>query len=370
MAALTISVFLMGVPSALLLYHLSEDWAAEDAKSAIRAIQDSKTREIEANLAQAGLSLDKLQAFIAMQMAEPPSLEDETKFALRFMTFPDGSIRTDPKHFDGRVQAGTYIDPTTPNNPYTRAFHARLTPMIELYGAAQLARFDTLWLLTRWRSMMVLMPRIPSYVFDTTPKDDYNFTGWMKGGDPAVNPKRQMYWTDPTYDRVSRSWMVSAVRPLDLDGNWIGTIGHDFFLDGLFERLNDRVYPEAQNFLIDRDGEYILAGPWQGIIQDATYSDAQQAEIDTAMAPVLAALGKAPKDEILQVDFLGQPYLVAANHIAGPEWRLIRLVPVSSVGGSISSAFTGSAGSCHTVRLLTRASFPVTPAHQAAALLA
>ncbi|WP_374374618.1 ATP-binding protein [Dongia sp.] len=346
MAALTISVFVVGVPSALLLHHLSERSAIEDAKRVIGALQDSKIREIEADLAQAETSLEKLSTFITREMAEPTSLEDDTNFALSFVPQPDGSIRSDPKHFDGRTQAGTYIDPNTPRTPFTRAFHARLAPVIELYGAAQLPRFDTLWLLTRWHSMIVMMPRVPRYVFDATPQDDYNKTEWITGADPAVNPDRRMYWTEPTYDPVSRSWMVSAVRPLDIAGEWVGTVGHDFFLAGLFERLSvNPAFAQAQDFLIDRHGDYMLAGQWQNHIESAAYAEIDKAEIDAALADVRVALedGKTGHGRIVVTDFLGQPYLAVSNSIRGPDWRLIHLVPVASVAGRISQTFIGSA---------------------------
>lgn len=345
MVALTVSVFVVGVPSALLLHHLSERWAINDAKRVIGALQDSKVREIEADLAQARTSLDKLSAFIAKEMAEPVSLEDDTNFALRFTTYPDGAIRSDSQHFDGRVQAGTYIDPKTPRTPFTRALHARLAPIIELYGAAQLTRFDTLWLLTRWHSMIVMMPRVPRYVFDATPEDDYNETEWIEGADPSINPDRQMYWTKPTYDQVSRSWMVSAVRPLDIGGEWIGTIGHDFFLAGLFERLSvNPAFGQAQDFLIDRHGDYMLAGQWQNHIESAAYAEIDKAEIDAALAATKAALDDqgSSRDKVAVIDFLGQPYLAVSNVVRGPDWRLIHLVPVSSIAGRISQTFIGS----------------------------
>jgi signal transduction histidine kinase len=345
MAALTISVLMVGVPSALLLHHLSERWAIEDAKRVIHAIQSSKRHEIQTSLLQAQSSLDKLAAFIQKEMSTPPSLEDDTTFALRFVPFPDGSLRSDPKHFNGSLQAGTYIDPQTPKTPFTRAFHARLAPMIELFGAAQLARFDTLWLLTRWRSMTVMMPRVPGYIFNATPDDNYNETEWMTGADPAVNPGRKMYWTKPAYDRVSHSWMVSAVRPLDIEGTWIGTIGHDFFLAGLFERLSlDQAFARSQDFLIDRHGDYMLAGQWQNQIENVSFSEGDKAEIDAALAPVLAQLDKAGSQPgaIIQTEFLGQPFLANSSKIDEPNWRLIHLVPVASVATGMSQAFAGS----------------------------
>jgi signal transduction histidine kinase len=346
LAALAISVFMVGVPSALLLQHLSERWAIEDAKQVIHAIQQSKVHEIETTLAQAEVSLEKLAAFVSRELAPPPTREDDARFALQFVAFPDGSIRSDPKRFDGRTQAGTYIDPRTPQTPFTRAFHARLAPMIELFGTAQLMRFDTMWLLTRWRSMIVMMPRVPRYIFNATPENDYSTTQWLTGADPAANPERKMYWTDPTFDPVSNSWMVSAVRPLDFRGQWIGAIGHDFFLAGLFERLSlDPAFARAQDFLIDRNGNYMLAGQWQQHIESAAFNADDKAEIDAALAPVLARLaaGNGANSEIVAAEYLDQPFLAVASEIREPHWRLIHLVPVSSVSGRVSQAFIGSA---------------------------
>lgn len=345
MAALTISVLVVGVPSALLLHHLSKERAIEDAARVISAIHSSKVREIEATLIQASNSLDKLSVFIANEMAEPPSPADETRYALRFVPFPDGSSRSDPARFDGREQAGTYIDSATPLTPYSRAFHARLTPIIELYGAAQLTRFDTLRLLTRWHSMIVLMPREPRYIFSATPADDYNIKEWMNGADPAVNPDRKMHWTNPTYDRPSRRWMVSAVRPLDLNGEWIGTIGHDFFLAGLFERISvNPAFADSYDFLLDRNGQYMLAGPWQHVVENVAFSAADKQEIDGALAPVRASLAMPGKlaSGIVITEFQGISYLAVSSRIKGADWQLIQLVPVSSVAAGIAEAFIGS----------------------------
>lgn len=343
MAALAISVFLVGAPAGLLLYYFSERWAIDDAKRIILNLQENKLHEIEAALAQADPSLTKLNTFIAKAMQGPPNTADQVAFDRLVVPFEDGSLRSDPATFNGRQHAGVYIDPTTPRTNDIKTLHARLAPIIDLYGSGTIPRFDTLWLLTRWHSMIVLMPRVPTYVWDATPADDYNSTEWITGGDPAINPTRSLYWTKPAYDPVSRSWMVSAVKPLDVNGTWVGTIGHDFFLAGLFDRLaSDPTFAGAQNFLIDANGDYMLAGQWQNQIESVAFMAGDKAKIDNALAPVLKGLRRGAESVVTTASFMGEPYLVTASSVQGPGWNLIHLVPIKSVAGRISEAFAGS----------------------------
>nr|WP_298689325.1 ATP-binding protein [uncultured Dongia sp.] len=343
MAALAISVFLVGAPAGLLLYFFSERWAVEDAKRIILSIQENKQREIESALAQADPSLTKLATFITTAMQPAPNRTDIEAFDRLTVPFEDGSLRSDPTTFDGRQHAGIYLDPRTPRTDAIKAFHARLTPIIDLYGAGTVPRFDTLWLLTRWHSMIVLMPRVPTYVWDATPADDYNLTEWIMGGDPAINQTRSLFWTKPAYDPVSRSWMVSAVKPLDINGVWAGTIGHDFFLAGLFERLaSDPTFAGAEDFMLDANGDYMLAGQWQNEIESAAFVDSDKAKIDLALSSVMKSLGKLDERAIVATHFQGRQYLAAATSIDGPQWKLIHLVPLKSVAGRISEAFAGS----------------------------
>ena len=342
-AALAVSVLLIGAPAGLLLYYFSERWAIEDAKRIVLSIQESKQREIETALAMADPSLTKLQGYIATALQPAPGPADQQALKRLVIPFIDGSMRPDPKKFDGRQHAGIYLDPQTPRTDEVAAFHARLQPIIDLYGAGTIPRFDTLWLLTRWRSMIVMMPRVPTYTWDATPQDDYNATEWITGADPATNPQRQLYWTKPAYDIVSRSWMVSAVKPLDVDGAWVGTIGHDFFLAGLFDRLSaNPTFAASEDFLVDRNGDYMLAGEWQHAIESAAFGPQDKAEIDDALAPVRKILGWVSKPTVITAEFRNEPVLAAAAQIAGPDWTLIHIVPQRSVAGRISDAFVGS----------------------------
>jgi len=89
-AALAVSVFLIGAPAGFLLYYFSERWAIEDAKRIVLSIQESKLREIETALAMADPSLTKLQGYIATALQPPPSAADQQALKRLVMPFGDG----------------------------------------------------------------------------------------------------------------------------------------------------------------------------------------------------------------------------------------------------------------------------------------
>jgi len=63
--------------------------------------------------------------------------------------------------------------------------------------------------------------------------------------------------------------MVSAVFPVDVNGRWVGVVGIDFSvsqeISAIF--LRSQRYAGEQHFLLDAQGNYIQAGPWQKILE-------------------------------------------------------------------------------------------------------
>jgi signal transduction histidine kinase len=131
---------------------------------------------------------------------------------------------------------------------------------------------------------------------------------------------------------------------VDINGEWVGSIGHDLFLAGLFDRLaSNPTFAKTQDFLIDADGGYMLAGEWQNQIESVAFSALDKAVIDKALATVMKKLGHVEAPIVTTAEFQGQPVLATASKIAGPNWTLVNIVPQESVAGRVSDAFLGSA---------------------------
>jgi hypothetical protein len=260
-------------PATIGFYLFSRETTLEDASQLVSVIAGNKAQILDTELAMARESLEKFRDHVTASLAAPATAEEEAQFAALFRRQPSGMITSDPAQFDGRREAGVFLHPTTELTPLMKALHLRGQRLMTIYGSAIVPPFDSLWLLTRQRSEIVFMPRVPNMIYQARITDDYSGTEWVTLGDPAVNPERGLRWTKTSYDFVAWSWMVSAVLPIDFNGAWLGTIGHDIFIKNLLNQLTENdSFKGTEHFLLDRNGEPVLAGHWQPSLEAGTLS--------------------------------------------------------------------------------------------------
>lgn len=58
----------------------------------------------------------------------------------------------------------------------------------------------------------------------------------MQGSEPRRNPQRRVFWTPVYFDKQAATWMVSVIKPLDWQGQWVGTLGHDVSVQTLLNQ--------------------------------------------------------------------------------------------------------------------------------------
>ncbi|MDY0882839.1 ATP-binding protein [Dongia soli] len=328
-------------PATVGFYLFSRETTIEDAAQLISVIASNKTRLLDAELSLARRSLETFRDHLIANLAAPLTPEEDAKFSTVFRRQPNGMITSDPAHFDGRTEAGVFLHPTTELTPLMKALHLRGPNLMTVYGSAIVPPFDSLWLLTRQRSEIVYMPRVPSFIYQAQVTDDYSGTEWVMLGDPATNPDRGLRWTQTTYDFVAWSWMVSAVLPIDINGTWLGTIGHDIFIRNLLDQLteNDR-FKDTEHFLIDKTGQPVLAGHWQAGLEAGTLTLADK----VAMGKVISTLQRyAPAQTGIANSYrfsvAGIKSVIVSIRIAETGWSYYRVVPIASIVGRVTSAF-------------------------------
>lgn len=340
-AIVMLCVLVASGPATIGFYLFSRETAIDDAAQLIASITSNKVYALDAELKLARQSLQKFRNHLSTALADPPSPVDEDDFHRRVTPQANGMIALDRTRFDGRSEAGVYLNPTIPPDAFTMALHVRAQRLMTIYGSAVVPPFDSLWLLTRRRSEVVYMPKQPNLIYRAQPSDDFSATEWLTLGDPATNPDRGLRWTRASYDFVSWSWVVSAVMPIDFNGQWIGTIGHDIAIGNLLDQLtrNDS-FKSTEHFLIGQNGETILAGHWQQSLEAGTLTvDDKQ-----AMKNVIAALRQyAPTEagsaSIHRFGVSGMSSIVVSDTIEETGWTYYRVVSIPSIVGRITSAF-------------------------------
>lgn len=333
---------LVASSSAVVCFYLfSRETTINDAGKRIASITNSRVEALNARLQMARESLEKFRTHLAHTLLAPPDAKDISEFDASIAIQPNGMLTNDRKTFDGRIEAGFFINPHIPLDPFMRALHMRAQRLMTIYGSAIVPPFDSLWLLTKKRSEIVYRPRFPNLIYQAQPGDDMSSTEQMTLGAPAINLDRGLRWTKAAYDFVSWSWIVSAVMPIDFNGQWIGTIGHDISISDLLNQLiRDDGFVGTESFLINSKDEPILAGHWQGELESGTLTIADK----RAMKSVIDSLRQLPPTKkegasIHRLSVSGINSIVVSDTIAETNWTYYRVVPLSSIVERITSAF-------------------------------
>jgi signal transduction histidine kinase len=134
--------------------------------------------------------------------------------------------------------------------------------------------------------------------------------------------------------------MVSAVLPFDINGTWIGNLGHDLFLDEVTARLIGADEIEGtQHFLVDSGGEPIIAGRWQQDLSENHLTGANRTAFDETLAALHTAFTAVPDVAKAQrVELGGATYSVLMRKVPETGWEYYVATPISGMIGGASRA--------------------------------
>ena len=152
----------------------------------------------------------------------------------------------------------------------------------------------------------------------------------MLGSDPRRNPEREVFWTPVYLDNQARTWMVSVIAPLDWQGHWIGTVGHDVAVQTLIDSVNSNHGTAVQQLIMDNHGHLLAYSQLRQRIADAQgqlqISMLKDPTLEQVQRMVLAAhtetgAGRTPDGSLW----------VAWSCIRGPKWFQVDVLPQARV---------------------------------------
>jgi signal transduction histidine kinase len=337
---LAASVIAVSAPAALVFYWFTRQAAITEAEQFIESSLDRRILGLTYTIRLAGASLSRFDLMLLDRLAAPPVPGEAERFAASLEPNPAGMPATRRSDFDGEVQAGVVLHPGAPRSTEIDRFHARTQRLMSLYAGAMVPPLDSMWLLTRDQTTVMYLPRDPDFIYQATTGNNYMATEWVTLGDPTINPERKVRWTHASYDPILKTWMVSAVLPFDINGAWIGNIGHDLFLDEVTARLiGAEEIPGTLHFLAGADGEPIIAGNWQPDLRENRLTDSDRAAFDDTIAALRAAFAAAPDAaKSVQVSLGGTTYAVLMRSVPDTGWQYYVATPLAGMIGGASRA--------------------------------
>ncbi len=326
------SVLFVSLISLLAYYQHSKQTLLTSELGELRSQTLATITHYESIIELAGSNLQALSRLLQRKLSQDN--DTTTSLNLDVIQFNDGGWRNNKSDFDGHSQSGIFLPPDVELTPQVKQFYAIALTAIDSFGAAATSHpmLRNIWMLGHDRSEIIFDRDFPDFVYSMSVDTDYTATPWMTLASPTNNPQRVVKWTQPLYDEVSQTWMVSALFPLDIDNKWIATLGIDVRLDALLALFYSQStkYKGEQHFLIDNTGQVILAGAWQQQLQE----NPQQFHLDknnTDLINLLAQKDNGLLQSITSIKIEGVEYQVVANQVKPNEWRYFRLIPRSEI---------------------------------------
>ena len=152
----------------------------------------------------------------------------------------------------------------------------------------------------------------------------------MQGSEPRRNPQRKVFWTPVYFDKQAATWMVSVIKPLDWQGQWVGTLGHDVSVQTLIDRSAASHADEGTQLVMSAEGE-LIAHPQLARRIAAADGQLKIASLDDpVLEQVQRMVVKAGTNSGASRTPDGSQW-VAWSKIHGPGWFQIYLLPQARI---------------------------------------
>jgi signal transduction histidine kinase/CheY-like chemotaxis protein len=200
------------------------------------------------------------------------------------------------------------------------------------YGPGWKDRFADFYFTAPENIMVMFWPEIPwcqngdksLYM----PNEEYVYVG-----EPKRNPERKSVWTGVYWDHVAKQFMVSCETPVDIDGRWVATIGHDILLDTVLNRTVNDHLAGAYNVLFSGDGR-LIAHPEKMEAIKKTEGKLEIKDTDPHLKEIFRLVKEKVRDgagsgELAHaiIDNKQNDEYLAAVRIAEPNWYLVTAYP-------------------------------------------
>jgi len=330
----TASILLTVVPGTALVSIYAQRSILESQTDALKNDTQRMAAAVSHRFTRSEPKLKALANLLDKELAKP-SREGELAALHKLLERnADGVWRNRKNQFDGKEAAGVFLPDSASLSASTMVRHLRIKNVMDSFGAAASEPLENVWYLSPHRSEVIFDRAFPQFVFEQQADNDYTQTPWVLETAPQNNPSREFRFTPALFDPVPKVWMVSALMPLYQNGQWIGSLGEDMQLTGVLENLfkAGQLYPGMQHFLLDKRGNFILAGPWQKQLESTPEAFHPDLHLEPELADLLKQrLTTEPRLLGTETTMQGQRYLVIGMQLAPLGLQYFRLTPVAEV---------------------------------------
>lgn len=278
-------------------------------------------RQIEANLALVrGQFLRRLEA--------PLTGDLQKKWNERFRQFPDGAWRSREEFADGRKYSTLWAHKNTVFTPQLQEEVLCAQDLCDelLPGWADV--FPSVYFVFPGWLNIGFDPRIPSWVWDTPAEYDTAGLEWFQLAIPPEKPPKGqgLAWSGVIEEPTTHVPIVSVYLPIEKDGRFVGSIGHDLFVNRLMEETTRSELPGVMHVIFRPDGRLVAHPTKRKEILASKGELRMQDSAEPALASLYRAVSARPGRQFSGYDEGSGTYYSVAR-LAGPEWYFLTTLP-------------------------------------------
>ncbi|HEY9875067.1 MAG TPA: cache domain-containing protein, partial [Candidatus Obscuribacterales bacterium] len=252
----------------------------------------------------------------------------KARFDQLFVRFPDGATRNRSNLFDGKRQAGVFIDKPVLINDDIRRRVVTSYDLINAYGPPWHNLFPDLYLNMPENIAVIYWPDYPTWAQDAPVGFDLSKEEYVWVGDQKHNPARETVWSGAQIDGVAKIWILSCVTPIYSNDRIIGTLGQDVLLDDLFKRTIEEHVEGGYNLIFRKDGRLIAHPKLMKQIQQQKGAFNILESEDTQLKRIFEAVKNKADDQVV-IDNANQSDYLVVTTLQGPDWYFVTVLPKS-----------------------------------------
>lgn len=328
------STLVTAIPSSFLAYRYIGDRFLTSELDELIEVTRHQAELATQRFSEARPKLEGLARVLQKELSKPIKAHEIDEFYDLMELNSDGVWRNKRSRYNGLTESGIFLPQNPQQSDSQKVLHLRIKQVMDTFGSAAHKRHENVWYLSPYRSEIIFDTTFPEFAFDQQADNDYTSTPWVTYTTPELNLHKKLVFTPPLFDPVPGVWMVSALYPLYLNDKWIGSLGEDMQLSNVLDAILRELqkYNGTQQFLLDSQGNFILAGNWQQKLEsnpDATHFDLGN---EAGLKSLLSSDVK-PEPGIItrHINIAGTDYAAIGMMIEPVNWRYFKLAPVDEI---------------------------------------
>jgi len=282
-------------------------------------------RQVEANLI-----LVRGQFLKRMAVQIPSNYE--AQWNERFQLFPDGAWRSRTNYSDGRRFSTLWAHKDVVFTPELKTQVLRAQNICDDLLPGWVDAFPSVYFVFPGWLNIGFDPRLPSWVWETPPDYDPSALEWFQLSMRTNHPGAGIAWSGVIEEPTTKVPIVSVYLPIEREGRFLGSVGHDLFVNRLMQETTRSGLPGAMHVIFRKDGR-LIAHPAR---RQEIMASIVQLRLQDSGEPELASLyriitaNRAP--QFSGYDGTSQLYYSVAQ-LAGPEWYFLTTIPLEQLRG-------------------------------------